>query len=69
MAHNTSNKQQKNIYTGCPRRNVPDFGRVLDFLATDPEIRVRFPALADFLRSCGSGTGSTKPREYNRGTT
>jgi hypothetical protein len=36
-----------------------------EFLAVDPEIRVRFPALPDFLRSCGSGTGFTQPREYN----
>jgi hypothetical protein len=36
-----------------------------EFLATDPEVRVRFPALPDFLRSSGSGTGSTHPREYN----
>jgi hypothetical protein len=28
-------------------------------LATDPDVRVRFPALPDFLRSSGSGTGST----------
>jgi hypothetical protein len=27
---------------------------------------VRFPALPDFLRSSGSGTGSTQPHEYNR---
>jgi hypothetical protein len=27
--------------------------------------RVRFPALPDFLRSSGSGTGSTQPREDN----
>jgi hypothetical protein len=27
--------------------------------------RVRFQALLDFLRSSGSGTGSTQPREYN----
>jgi hypothetical protein len=26
---------------------------------------VRFPALPDFLRSSGSGTGPTQPREYN----
>jgi hypothetical protein len=32
-----------------------------EFLATDPED----PALPDFLRSSGSGTGSTQPREYN----
>jgi hypothetical protein len=36
-----------------------------EFLATDPEVRVRFPALPHFLRSSGSGTGSTQPREYN----
>jgi hypothetical protein len=40
-------------------------GLVVDFLATDPEVRVRFPALPDFLRSSGSGTGSTRPRECN----
>jgi hypothetical protein len=27
--------------------------------------RVRFPALVDFLRSSGSGTASTHPRENN----
>jgi hypothetical protein len=32
-----------------------------EFLATDSEVRVRFPALPDFLRSSGSGTGSTQP--------
>jgi hypothetical protein len=37
------------------------------FLATDPEVRVRFPALPVFLRSSGSGTGSTQPREYKWG--
>jgi hypothetical protein len=35
-----------------------------EFRATDPEVRVRFPALPDFLSS-ESGTGSTQPREYN----
>jgi hypothetical protein len=33
--------------------------------AIDPEARVRFPALPDFLRSSVSGTGSTQPHEYN----
>jgi hypothetical protein len=33
------------------------------FLATGPEVRVRSPALPDFLRSSGSGTESTQPRE------
>jgi hypothetical protein len=36
-----------------------------EYLAADPELRVRFPALPDFLRSSGSGTGFTQPREYN----
>jgi hypothetical protein len=36
-----------------------------EFLAADPEVRVRFPALPDFLRSSESGTGSTQTREYN----
>jgi hypothetical protein len=36
-----------------------------EFLATDPEVLVRFPALPDFLSSSGSGTGSTQHREYN----
>jgi hypothetical protein len=31
--------------------------------------RVRFPALPDFLRSRGSGTGPTQPREDNWGDT
>jgi hypothetical protein len=45
-----------------------------EFLTADPEVRVRFPALPDFLRSSGSGTGSTQPRdtqprEYDREAT
>jgi hypothetical protein len=35
-----------------------------EFLAKDPEVRIRFPALPDFLRSSGSGMGSTQPREF-----
>jgi hypothetical protein len=31
--------------------------------------RIRFPALPDFLRSSGSGTGSTQPREDKWGAT
>jgi hypothetical protein len=34
-------------------------------MAPDPEVRVRFPALPHFLRSSGSGTGTTQPREFN----
>jgi hypothetical protein len=35
------------------------------FLPTDPEVKVRFPVLPDFLKSSPSGTGSTQSREYN----
>jgi hypothetical protein len=34
------------------------------FLAADPGIRVRFPALPDFLGGGGPGAGSSHPREY-----
>jgi hypothetical protein len=40
-----------------------------EFLTTDPGVRVRLPALPDFLRSSGSGTGSTQSREYKLGAT
>jgi hypothetical protein len=40
---------------------VVQWSKVLD---TDPENRVRFAALPDFLTSSGSGTGFTQPREY-----
>jgi hypothetical protein len=36
-----------------------------EFLVTDSEVRVRFPALPDFLRSSESATGFTQRREYN----
>jgi hypothetical protein len=36
-----------------------------EFLATEPEVRVRSLALPYFLRGSGSGTGPTQPREYN----
>jgi hypothetical protein len=36
-----------------------------EFLATDPEVQVRFLALPYYQKSSGSGTGSTQPREYN----
>jgi hypothetical protein len=35
-----------------------------EFLATDPEARVRFTALPE-KKSSGSGTGSTQPHEQN----
>jgi hypothetical protein len=39
-------------------------GLVVRILATDPEARVRFPALPE-KKVVRSGTGSTQPREYN----
>jgi hypothetical protein len=42
---------------------------VVRVLGYRPEVRFRFPALPDFLRSSESGTGSTQPREYNWGVT
>jgi hypothetical protein len=34
-----------------------------ELLATDPEVRVRFPALRDFMRSSGSIIGSKSTTE------
>jgi hypothetical protein len=55
------------IFTKLRRteRNTNECGLVVRVLATDPDIWVRFSALPDFLRSSGSGTGSTQIREYN----
>jgi hypothetical protein len=44
-------------------KNVASVVLWSDFLATDLEVRVRFPAFPDFLSSSGSGTESTHPRE------
>jgi hypothetical protein len=38
-----------------------------EFLAADPEVRIRFSELPEFLRISGSGRESTQPREYNWG--
>jgi hypothetical protein len=43
---------------------VESCDRLCGLVATDPEVRVRFPALTDFLRSSWFGTRSTQPREY-----
>jgi hypothetical protein len=39
--------------------------RLSDLVVRVLGYRSRFPSLSDFLRSSGSGTGSTQPREYN----
>jgi hypothetical protein len=36
-----------------------------EFLATDPEVRDRFPVVPDFLRNSESGMVSTRSRQYN----
>jgi hypothetical protein len=36
-----------------------------ELLTTAPKVPGSIPALPDFLRSKGSGTGPTQPREYN----
>jgi hypothetical protein len=41
--------------------------RVSGYRSIGPEFDSRL--LPDFLRSCGSGTGSTQPCEDNRGAT
>jgi hypothetical protein len=49
----------------------PTFYKARRFIIIFPRDRhldtVRFPALPDFLRRNGPGTGSTQPREYTRG--
>jgi hypothetical protein len=45
------------------------YGPVIRFQATDPEVRVRFTALPDFLGSSGFGTWSSQPLEDNWGAT
>jgi hypothetical protein len=47
------------------REGPPPVVQWSQFLAIDPEVRVRFPVLTDFLRSSASGTGSIQPREFN----
>jgi hypothetical protein len=51
-------------HTYCPTASVVQWS---EFLATDAEVRGYIPSLPDFLRSSGSGMGSTQPRGYSRG--
>jgi hypothetical protein len=55
-------------FIGNLRERILIWDRRSKFLGTDPKVRVRFPALLDFLSSV-FGTGSTQPREYNWGAT
>ena len=50
-------------------RRPPLWSSGQSFLLQIQRSRVRFPALPDFLSSSGSVTGSTQPREVNRGAT
>jgi hypothetical protein len=58
-------KYELNLFMLCRRKHTASVVWWSEFLATDPEVRVGFPEPPDFLRSSGSGTGSTQPREYN----
>jgi hypothetical protein len=54
--------------TYCGHVGVPGpplWSSVQSFWLQIQRSRVRFPALPDFLSNCGSGTGSTQPREVN----
>jgi hypothetical protein len=58
------------ILRGISESLLANIGVGHDLLLAQPcRSRVRFPALPDFLRSSGSGTGSTQPREDNWGAT
>jgi hypothetical protein len=46
-------------------KNVPLWSSGQSFWLQIQRSRFRFPALPDFLRSSGSGTGPTQPREDN----
>jgi hypothetical protein len=48
--------------SGSDQRETASVVKWSQFLSTYPEVRVLFPALPDFLRSNGSGTGFTQPR-------
>jgi hypothetical protein len=63
VIHRSAKREERNYLELGQVINI--YGRYRISLPTDPEVRVRFPALPDFLRSSKSGTGSTQPREYN----
>jgi hypothetical protein len=53
----------QNVHAGEPHNRL--WVKWSEFLTTDSEGLVQFPSLPDFLRSSGSGTGSTQPRDLN----
>jgi hypothetical protein len=51
-------RYELNLYMLCRRKYTASVIYWSEFLATDPEVRVRFSSLPDFLRSSESGTGA-----------
>jgi hypothetical protein len=58
-------RYELNLYICYVEESKLPLWSIGELLATDPVLWVRFPALPEFVRSSGSGTGSTLPREYN----
>jgi hypothetical protein len=58
---------EENRFNSGESSNNHDRLRGLVVGVTGYRSRVRFSALPNFLRSSGSGTGTTQPREYNWG--
>jgi hypothetical protein len=52
-------------YVSCPEFDEVSQEVELPLWSGGQSSWVRFPALPDFLRSSGSGTGSNESREYN----
>jgi hypothetical protein len=65
MANFLINKEQTLIFFTLIPAKCQMRGQTQSFWLQIQKSRVRFQALPDFLRSRGSGTGSTQPREDN----
>jgi hypothetical protein len=57
------------IYVCYVEESRPPLWSSGQFLAADPKVQVWFPVLPDFLKSSGSGSGSTQPHDCNWGVT
>jgi hypothetical protein len=68
MIYNDKQSLKRRVYQIYLRQWTYLYNTLIDRLC-GLVVRVRFPALPDFLRSSGSGTGSTQPREDNWGGT